>query len=82
MLIIDDDPTIRDLLRRFLSKEGFGVASAASGAQGLELARQLKPAVITLDVMMPGMDGWAVLSALKADPGPGEHSGHHGHSFR
>ncbi|MEK7684453.1 MAG: response regulator [Verrucomicrobiota bacterium] len=68
VLIIDDDPTIRDLLRRFLSKEGFGVASAASGAQGLELARQLKPAVITLDVMMPGMDGWAVLSALKADP--------------
>jgi CheY-like chemotaxis protein len=51
-----------------LSKEGLRVELAADGKSGLELARQLQPQVITLDVMMPGMDGWAVLRALKADP--------------
>jgi CheY-like chemotaxis protein len=68
ILVIDDDPTVHDLMRRFLSKEGFWVETAASGESGLVLARQLRPAAITLDVMMPGMDGWAVLAALKADP--------------
>lgn len=68
ILVIDDDPTVHDLMRRFLSKEGFWVETAASGEVGLELARQLRPVAITLDVMMPGMDGWMVLSKLKADP--------------
>jgi CheY-like chemotaxis protein len=68
VLVIDDDPAVHDLLQRSLAKEGFRVACASDGRTGLELARQLKPAVITLDVMMPGLDGWAVLSALKADP--------------
>jgi signal transduction histidine kinase/DNA-binding response OmpR family regulator len=68
VLIIDDDPSTRDLLRRFLGKEGFRVATAAGGEQGLRLARELRPDAITLDVLMPGMDGWAVLAALKADP--------------
>jgi CheY-like chemotaxis protein len=68
ILVIDDDPAVHDLLRRFLSKEGFWVETAGSGEAGLILARQLRPAAITLDVMMPGMDGWAVLTALKADP--------------
>jgi CheY-like chemotaxis protein len=67
VLVIDDDPTARDLVQRALKKEGFRVELACNGQQGLELARKLKPAAITLDVMMPGMDGWAVLSALKAD---------------
>ena len=67
VLVIDDDPTARDLVQRALKKEGFRVELACNGQQGLELARRLKPAAITLDVMMPGMDGWAVLSALKAD---------------
>ncbi len=67
VLVIDDDPVARDLVYRFLSKEGFQVASAASGEEGLRLARQLRPDAITLDVMMPGMDGWAVLSTLKGD---------------
>jgi len=67
VLVIDDDPTARDLVQRALKKEGFRVELASNGQQGLELARKLKPAAITLDVMMPGMDGWAVLSALKAD---------------
>jgi CheY-like chemotaxis protein len=68
LLVIDDDPTARELMKRYLSKEGFQVALAAVGEEGLKLARELHPAAITLDVMMPGMDGWAVLSALKADP--------------
>jgi CheY-like chemotaxis protein len=68
VLAIDDDPSVLDLVRRFLGKEGFEVRTATSGREGLALARELRPAVITLDVMMPGLDGWAVLSALKADP--------------
>ena len=67
VLIIDDDPMQRDLMQRFLSKQGFCVRTANSGAEGLRLARQLRPVAITLDVMMPGMDGWSVLTALKAD---------------
>jgi signal transduction histidine kinase/DNA-binding response OmpR family regulator len=67
VLVIDDDPTQRDIMRRFLSKEGFCVRSADSGEEGLRLAHELLPIAITLDVMMPNMDGWAVLKALKAD---------------
>ncbi len=68
ILIIDDDPTIHDIVRRFLARQGFEVRSATSGAEGLRLAKKIHPEAITLDVMMPGMDGWAVLTALKADP--------------
>ncbi|HEX6641400.1 MAG TPA: response regulator [Thermoanaerobaculia bacterium] len=67
VLVIDDDPLQRDLMQRYLQKEGFTVCTASGGAQGLQLARQLLPAAITLDVMMPDMDGWSVLSALKGD---------------
>ena len=68
MLVIDDEANARELIQRSLAKEGFRVELAADGRSGLELAKRLKPRVITLDVMMPGLDGWAVLSALKADP--------------
>jgi PAS domain S-box-containing protein len=68
VLVIDDDPAILDLVNRYLSREGFFVATARGGEEGLRLARDLRPTAITLDVMMPGMDGWSVLSALKADP--------------
>lgn len=68
VLVIDDDPTVHDLMQRFLSREGFRVATAMSGEEGLALAKELYPDAITLDVMMPSMDGWAVLSKLKADP--------------
>jgi CheY-like chemotaxis protein len=68
VLAIDDDPTVHDLMRRSLGREGFHVVSALGGEEGLRLARELRPDVITLDVMMPGLDGWAVLSALKSDP--------------
>ena len=68
VLVIDDDPTVQDLMRRTLSKDGFRVECATDGASGLERAKQLRPSVITLDVMMPHMDGWSVLTALKSDP--------------
>jgi PAS domain S-box-containing protein len=68
VLVIDDDPAVRNLMVRFLGKEGYRVLPAADGETGLQLARDARPDVITLDVMMPGMDGWGVLTALKADP--------------
>jgi signal transduction histidine kinase/DNA-binding response OmpR family regulator len=68
VLVIEDDPGARDLLTRFLTKEGYRVETATGGEAGLRLARELHPDIITLDVMLPDKDGWAVLSDLKADP--------------
>jgi len=68
VLVIDDDPTVHDLVQRFLNKEGLKMIAARSGDEGIRLAKEMHPAVITLDVLMPGMDGWAVLTELKADP--------------
>lgn len=68
LLVIDDDPYSRDLLRRMLEKEGYAVLVATGGAEGVAMAKKILPDLITLDVMMPSMDGWAVLSVLKADP--------------
>lgn len=68
VLVIDDEADARDLLRRHLEKTGYEVIEASTGAEGLALARQRRPEAITLDVMMPGMDGWTVLNELKADP--------------
>jgi signal transduction histidine kinase/ActR/RegA family two-component response regulator/HAMP domain-containing protein len=68
VLVVDDDPTVRDLLRRFLGSDGYGVATASDGAEGLRLARELRPTAIILDVVMPHRDGWDVLSRLKGDP--------------
>jgi PAS domain S-box-containing protein len=68
ILVIDDDPEAREIIERFLIKDGFTVITAASGEQGLHLAHEYQPAAITLDVMMPGMDGWSFLRVLKADP--------------
>ena len=67
VLVIDDDADARDLMRRFLAREGFDTVTAADGQEGLRLARQMKPDLITLDVIMPQMNGWAVLEALRAD---------------
>ena len=67
VLVIDDDPLQRDLMQRYLRKEGYTVRTASGGVQGLRMARNLQPAAITLDVMMPDMDGWSVLAALKDD---------------
>ncbi|MCP4702412.1 MAG: response regulator [Gammaproteobacteria bacterium] len=68
ILVIDDDLAVRDLLKSYITKLGYQVATASNGDEGLRLARKLHPDAITLDVMMPGMDGWMVLSALKNDP--------------
>jgi signal transduction histidine kinase/CheY-like chemotaxis protein len=68
VLVIDDDPTVLQLMERFLVKEGFSVALAQSGVEGLRMAREVRPAAITLDVLMPDLDGWTVLAALKGDP--------------
>lgn len=67
ILVIDDDPAVRDLMSRFLGKLGFHVVAAADGEEGLRLAKQVRPLVITLDVVMPECDGWTVLHRLKAD---------------
>jgi signal transduction histidine kinase/DNA-binding NarL/FixJ family response regulator len=68
ILVIDDDASVRDLMSRFLSKSGFRVVVASNGEQGLRLAKQEKPLLITLDVVMPEFDGWSVLKKLKSDP--------------
>jgi len=67
VLVVDDDPSARDLLQRFLNKEGFHVECASSGPEALAAVKRVRPTVITLDVMMPGMDGWSVLTKLKED---------------
>ncbi len=68
VLVIDDDPAVRDLIVRHLTKEGFYVETATNGTEGLEKARRIHPDVITLDVLMPNTDGWTVLATLKTDP--------------
>ncbi|MEN6628203.1 MAG: ATP-binding protein, partial [Sulfuricella sp.] len=68
VLVIDDDPATCEMMQRFLGEDGFHVVTASTGDEGLALARNLKPCAITLDVIMPSMDGWAVLGALKNDP--------------
>jgi CheY-like chemotaxis protein len=68
VLVIDDNAAQRDMMQRFLGKEGFSVRCASSGEEGLLLAKEILPIAITLDVMMPGMDGWRVLKALRSDP--------------
>jgi signal transduction histidine kinase/CheY-like chemotaxis protein len=68
VLVIDDDPAVHELMQRTLGRDGFSVLGAVSGAEGMAVARAVRPAVITLDVVMPGQDGWQVLRAIKADP--------------
>src|SRR5690348_5320570 len=68
VLVIDDDATARELIADHLKAEGFSVETAAGGVEGLKLAKELRPTAITLDVMMPDLDGWSVLAALRQDP--------------
>jgi DNA-binding response OmpR family regulator len=67
VLIIEDDPDASALLSETVTAAGYHPRVAVSGSVGLDLARSLNPAAITLDVMMPGMDGWRVLQSLKGD---------------
>jgi PAS domain S-box-containing protein len=68
VLVIDDDPTVCALMTRYLTNEGLRVETAPTGDRGLAIARQIHPDVITLDVLLPQMNGWEVLASLKADP--------------
>jgi signal transduction histidine kinase/CheY-like chemotaxis protein len=68
VMVVDDDPNARDLLTATVRREGYRVLEATDGETVLALAREWHPDVITLDVLMPRMDGWAVLTALKSDP--------------
>ncbi len=68
VLIVDDDPDARHIIGSHLESDGYRLVFAESGAQGLELARTERPDVITLDIMMPQVDGWSVLIALKREP--------------
>jgi PAS domain S-box-containing protein len=68
VLAIDDDPNVICLLQENLGDAGYRVIGAGSGEEGLAKARELQPLAITLDVIMPGVDGWQVLHALKTDP--------------
>jgi PAS domain S-box-containing protein len=68
VLIVEDNAFAREALRKFLTQKGFRAEAAASGEEGLCIARELHPLAIILDLVLPGMDGWAVLTALKADP--------------
>ena len=67
ILVIDDDATARELIADQLKAEGFSVVTASGGVEGLKRAKELRPTAITLDVMMPDIDGWAVLAALRQD---------------
>jgi len=68
VLVIDDDETVRDLMTRYLFDEGYNVAVAADGEEGLRRIRELKPAAVLLDILMPAVDGWTVLETCKSDP--------------
>ncbi len=68
ILMIDDDKFMREIFSRRFTKEGFSFAEAMSGEQGLKMAKELKPDLILLDVLMPILDGFEVLGKLKSDP--------------
>jgi len=68
ILVADDDPEILSLVTRRLEKVGYTVVEAQDGIQAMEMARAHHPAVIVLDVMMPGKNGWEVAKELRADP--------------
>ena len=65
---MDDDATVRELVVRHLERAGFAAVAARGGQEGLRLVRELRPAAVTLDIMMPDLDGWTVLAAIKGDP--------------
>lgn len=68
VLIVEDDEDSRFVYRAILADNGFDVVTAASGAEGLRLARAMRPSAILMDVSIPGMDGWSVTERLKRTP--------------
>ena len=67
ILIVEDDGTIRELLRLYLEREGYEITEAANGEEGVELWRKINPDMILLDVMMPIMDGWQVCKIIRKE---------------
>ena len=67
VVCIEDEPGVIELIRLILERRGLKVVGAASGVQGLEVVRQVRPSLVLLDLMMPGMDGWEVYRRMKAD---------------
>ena len=74
VLIVEDDKNIAELLQMYLEKEGFAVALAADGGQGVSKFRSIKPDLVLLDLMLPVMDGWAVCRTIRAESQPGDGS--------
>jgi CheY-like chemotaxis protein len=68
VIAIDDDPDMLTLLSRNLSREGYAVVTASTGQEGIRLVNELQPVAVTTDILMPGMDGWMVMDAIKSNP--------------
>ncbi len=68
VLVVDDDPAVHDVLAATLGKEGYQIAHAKDGVEALHMMRAHPPDIVTLDVMMPKMDGWSVLGVMKSEP--------------
>src|SRR5664279_4736431 len=68
VLVVEDDPGIRASVLELLSEEGFEVVSAADGANGIALAKSRRPGLVICDIMLPKLDGYAVLQAVRDDP--------------
>jgi len=69
VLVIDDDESVHGVLTNMLTREGYSTRIARNGKEGLRIAREYHPDIVILDILMPGTDGWSVLSQLKAAPG-------------
>jgi DNA-binding response OmpR family regulator len=72
VMVVDDDPNALDIVRTFLESRGYTVATAHDGNQALSLLEEVRPALVLLDVMMPGMDGWEVARVIKNHPTYGD----------
>jgi DNA-binding response OmpR family regulator len=72
ILIVDDDPDSLDIVRTFLASKGYDVHTASDGKAGLAKLEEVRPALVLLDVMMPGMDGWEVARLIKNHPDFGD----------
>jgi two-component system, OmpR family, alkaline phosphatase synthesis response regulator PhoP len=68
VMVVDDDPNALDIVRTFLESKGYTVATAKDGSEALGMLEEVKPALVLLDVMMPGMDGWEVARVIKNHP--------------
>jgi len=68
ILVVEDDKFLRELISQKLIKEGFNVESAIDGEEGIKMVKELNPAVVLLDLILPGADGFEVLSRIKGDP--------------